>query len=194
MLAGVGEALASQYITNDVTQIRLPVPYPTTHDDMWGDWDHLDLDDIEYTTLKPKTVEQDPLYEGFLGGSINSSILVFNQTDDLEIFLCDYSQTYGDPAFPEKQSTEYFHIGGFFQVESDLDHVRFIAEVNDDRQRVYNVAYTDVHTGIFGQYTSVPFAFLIPGAVPNWHFYIYALGETAENQMLFNVTTDFEFE
>ena len=193
MLAGVGEALASQFITEDITHIRLPVPYPTTHDDMWGDWDHVNLDEIEYSYYKPKTKEEDPAYEGFLGASVDQSVLVFDQTDDLGIFLCDYSQTHGDPAFPSKAITEYFYIAGFFQVKSSIQHVRFIAEVNDDMQRVYNVPYPSRAVNKFGQWISKGFAFIIPGAAPNWHYYIYAQGETKEDGLLFNVTTDFEF-
>ena len=59
---------------------------------MWGDWDHVDLNDIDYGVMKPKMQPEDPINEGFLKSSTgDSSVLVFDQTDDLGIFLCDYS-------------------------------------------------------------------------------------------------------
>ena len=106
----------------------------------------------------------------------DDKVLVFQQLDDLDIFLLDTTQTHGDPIFPIKGVNEYFTIAGFFQEVVNLATLRFTCE--HEGVIVYNHTYDveNITNPFFGQFISDPYLFIIPSVAPDWLYPITVYG------------------
>lgn len=120
-----------------------------------------------------------------------SNGMVFTQTDDMQYFIMDDSQTFGDSDPPCKACVENFDLGGIWLQPVYLDRINF-------QCKLYGAIAYNEDTWIeedenAGTAWNVAIPFDVPAVTPPGTYYITATAYDDEDTVLFQIITDFKF-
>ena len=119
-----------------------------------------------------------------------SNGMVFEQEDAGDYFLMDDSQTFGTPDPPQTAGTEVFTLGGIFFEDVHMAYVNFTCKIFG--VLVFNENFPNDELISAGAWSyNVPFD--VPSVAPQTTYYVEVYGYDVEDNMLFDITTDFTF-